>query len=65
MEYMETEYITKINKALKKIDFKIVDDDRQLFYQYMYEKDLKLYNYDVHYPKYFKFLYFSIFDKLE
>ena len=65
MEYMETEYIKSINNALKKIDFKIVEDEKKLFYQYMYEKDLKLYKYDVQYPKYFKWLYFSIWDKLE
>jgi len=64
MEYMETEYITSINNALKQIDFKIVEDDRQIFYQYMYQNDLKLYKYDVQYPKYFKWLYFSIWDKI-
>jgi hypothetical protein len=63
MEYMGN--ITKINKALKKIDFKIVEDDRQMFYGYVMDKHYKVEQQQETYPHYFKFLYSCIWNKLD
>ena len=63
-KFMETNLITKIDKALKAIDFQLPDDERDDFYSFVYEKHLKLYTYDIKYPKYYKWLLFSIWDKI-
>jgi hypothetical protein len=62
---METPFVDKVDDALRKIDFQINPEEKDLFIKYLYQNHLCLYHYEFEtYPKYFGFLYKTIIKDL-
>ena len=61
MEMMNPDYVSTVERGLKKIDYEIPDADALLFYMFVLNEHYKcnlIYEYeDYRPPRYFKFLY--------